>query len=115
MANAELLQRTLEHIKANPEQWDQWRFIDCFAGWTVRLNTPNVTTRVQASDCGPECCPSYLVLIDDAGERIGVSDMAMELLELTPDQASELFRGDNEMDDLERIVSELTAQEAVSA
>ncbi|OEJ24269.1 hypothetical protein AS594_07000 [Streptomyces agglomeratus] len=115
MANAQLLQRTLEHIKANPEQWDQMRCSACFFGWTVRLNAPNVTMLTKESDCGPDCCPSYPVLVDDAGAFIDVRSEGHTLLELTEVESDTLYSGDNTLADLERIVAELTAKEAVSA
>lgn len=116
MANTELLNKVLEHIKANPEQWNQGRWTKCFAGWTVRLGMPNVTESQVPAEC--DCCPAWPVLLDDAGAEIDdVASTALELLALNEaalellaaNEAHDLFDERSSLDDLERIVQELTS------
>jgi hypothetical protein len=54
--NAELAWRVLDHIDANPEQWDQGKWIGeaecgtvaCFAGWTVLLSGGEINTSSES-------------------------------------------------------------------
>lgn len=113
MANREALLRTLEFIKANPEQWDQQSPCRCFAGWTVRLDNPGITEDLDEDPpCG--CCPPRAVLYED--ERPlhwnEISERAAGLLGLEPTgdlEAGELDLFDqwHDMHNIERMVSDL--------
>lgn len=108
MANAERLQQTLEHIKANPEDWDQRRWNMCFAGWTVRLASE---ATIRTGECG--CCST---LVKEGGGIIPtweIHQSASRLLDV--DRESELFDANNTLEDLERIVQDLIAEALLSA
>lgn len=107
MANTELLQRVLQHIKDNPEEHDAQRWHKDFAGWTLRLETG---AEVLTDDDGIE------TLFDVDGERIWITDIGKEaakLLELTRDQETHLFCGGNTVADLEAYVTQFAAQSPV--
>lgn len=112
MVNRELLQRTLEHIKANPEQWDQVRWGRCFAGWAVRLDNPAIAERVEDVPRCP-CCLPYVNLLEGKRPLRGweIEERAQELLGLDPHQADDLFRACNALEYLERKVAELVGEE----
>jgi hypothetical protein len=110
VSNSELLHKVLRHIKDNPDQYDAVRWHRDFAGWTLRLALPG--TEVRKDSCDIE------TMFDTDGNRVWISDIgpwAKELLGLKPSQASRLFCGANTIDDLERIVAEITADAEVTA
>jgi hypothetical protein len=109
MANKEALERVLQHITDSPDQWNQERWITCFAGWTVRLIKGAV---LSADGCCGLC--STLKIDGQEARPYEVPELAQEALELTDEQASALFCANNELDDLTRLVGEFTA-EKVSA
>jgi hypothetical protein len=99
MANAELLRRTLEHIKENPTEWDQRGWFTCFAGITVKLNGDDLEM-IGRHPIG-----------ERAAELLGLeitSERCCEICGDVPVMPS-LFSSDNTLADLERIVGELTA------
>lgn len=107
MANAELLRKVLQHIKDNPDQYDAVRWHADFAGWTLRLAMPGVEVRKDSCDIE--------TMFDADGNRVWISDIgpwAQRLLGLDIGQAAALFSGVNEIEDLERYVSEFTAEVA---
>lgn len=127
MPNADLLKRTLAHIEAHPEQWFQgnwrgprnllgsehWRQAEagegcgtafCFAGWAAELSG---VTWVYP----PDHRLSYTVLTPGE-EEIAVDLYARLLLDLDFYEAADLFASDNTLDDLRRIVAELSATPA---
>lgn len=105
MPNVDLLQRTLAEIEAHPEQWDQFRYDKCFAGTAVRLDGgvwPEgcVVAVVPVPEDPPEIVHNGIVYVDRRAQRI---------LGLTDIQIGPLVFGFNTLDDLRRIVAELTA------
>lgn len=94
--NTDLLQRTLEHIEAHPEEWDQtvWacETSACFAGHAVWLS-------------GLATVDDEVTVADGSAKHVGAA--AEELLGLTPLQSAELFASGNELDDLRLIVKTL--------
>lgn len=116
--NAELLRRTLDHIKANPAEWnqDQWRCDTamCFAGWSATLagctwiRDDNYQSHVVAEPADVWSRTMWVGRLDHT--VVHVSERARRVLGLTSKQAVTLFSPDNGLDDLERIVGELCAQ-----
>lgn len=105
MANKELLHKVLQHIKANPEQYDAVRWHADFAGWTLRLAVPGVGIRKDGCDIE--------TMFDAEGNRVWISDIgpwAVQLLGLDGEQGAALFSSTNTIDDLSRLVGELTAE-----
>lgn len=112
MANVQLLQKTLDHIKAHPEEWEQrfWRCETkyCFAGhaaiiggaeWVVAENDPN-----------PDNMPMWdLVTMPGSDAPREVQFAASELLEITDRQADKLYWGSNTVEDLEYQIEAIIA------
>lgn len=104
MVNAERLQQTLEHIKANPEGWDQATWRTCFGARALKLDGQEpMAMSVSAIRAAVHellglerelvpCC-------DDCGDVLG---------------DHKLFDGHNSLDDLERIVQELTTEQVAA-
>lgn len=122
--NVPLLQKTMDHIEAHPEEWDQANWFcgtkACFAGHAVLLAGAQKVDDPNLAACG------FLVPYD--GEPViilsgapmtGVGTRAKQLLGLTEDESGALFRGGNTMDDLRARVAELVvlgeAQERAEA
>lgn len=103
--NVALLRKTLEHIEAHPDEWDQkwWAARTkcgttfCFAGWTVALGS---STEV-AWQYGYAVCTA-------TGELI--SDVARDLLGLDDNQADRLFGGSNTLADIRRTVEDIIGE-----
>ena len=122
--NVKLLRKTLEHIKVHEDGWEQgdWRCQAgmCFAGWAAQLaggQWLNKHATNRYSD-------TYLLAKQVDGEDIfehmdfkvvQASNRAQRVLGLSWDQRHELFKSSNELEDLERIVSRIEAEEATSA
>lgn len=100
MVNTTLLCSTLEHIKANLEDWDQKRFSSCFAGWTLRLTKPVVAVKSDG-------ITSWLELDGKPLTSMDIDREAAAMLGLTREQRIALFCGGNSLADLERLVSAL--------
>lgn len=104
--NKPLLKQTLDHIKANPESWDQSRWFcgtaACFAGHACLLS---------GDRRGPALPFAFKNAINDVITAEGVQkftqDRAEELLGVSQSQADALFYQDNRMEDLERMVDNL--------
>jgi hypothetical protein len=110
MANTEGLQKTLEHIKEHPKEWDQHRWHMCFAGIALRL------LRGAVIEPGDVCTCCDVLKVD--GETLRsweISDLAQEALELTDQQAAQLFNGRHRLDALTSLVAEFTAEAPVPA
>mgnify|MGYP001587222180 CR=1 FL=1 len=115
--NVDLLDRTLAHIEANPEEWEQTAYrCDtgmCFAGWACQLAGGRWLT--------PPCDHWGDVLVAepaDDQERVRSFDgvhgtvvlkRATRLLGLDFDIARDLFDVGNTLDDLRRIVADIKA------
>lgn len=116
MPNADLLRRTLAHIEEHPEQWEQemWatRRLDCgttccFAGWAVALSGG----KPDFPDEDWDTLEAYRIV---PGSVPGIAEtryaeVARQLLGLDKAQSDLLFSEANELDDLRRIVAQLTA------
>lgn len=106
MTNKTLLKQTLEHIKANPESWDQSSWFcgtaACFAGHACLLSGDRP---------GPEIPFAFKGAINDVITAEGVQkftqDRAEELLGISQREADFLFYQDNRLGDLERMVDNL--------
>jgi len=108
--NAALAYRVLDHIDANPLEWDQrvWQCgsAACFAGWAVRLSGGTLTSERGIPEVteGPE---------DIVG--LPVDEAAYAVLGMDADIAGDfgnedddwLFDEDNTRDDLGRLVAEI--------
>lgn len=103
--NVELLQKTLDTIKANPQHWDQSKWhcgtSHCFAGF-AELIAKNIPIETDES-----------ILIRD--ERFydpkfndwSTSEHATELLGISDNDAEELFASYRTLEDLEKMVASL--------
>lgn len=103
--NAELAYRVLDHIDANPSEWDQtnWQCgsAACFAGWAVRLSG-GVMENVDGK--------TWSVIVSDGlGDLNGLDvDIAADLLlgieMLYADPDVDLYLETNTREDLDRLV-----------
>jgi hypothetical protein len=109
MANIHGLNKVLEYIKANPTEWDQVRWSSCFAGTTLRV-------LMGAELAEPDCCGYRhdLVLDGVVITPLHIATMALDMLDLTSEWETRLFNACNTLQDLERIVAEISAGEQVS-
>jgi hypothetical protein len=87
------LRATLACIEANPGLWEQGSWLDCFAAYAVEL-------------AGYDVLPSLWVRLPH--RSVQVWDAAVEVLDLTGDQARALFASDNSLADLRTLVAEIT-------
>lgn len=107
--NVELLDRTLAHIEANPERWDQavYRCATgmCFAGWACTLAGGLwISDDDEVLVAEPGEWPTH----QWDGEVVATARVrATRILGLDDAQASDLFSADNTIEDLRRIVAEL--------
>lgn len=110
--NVELLNETLAYIETHPEDWRQGEYRCgsgmCFAGWAATLSgrewlvpDPDSMASNLLSPEGDEE-PSML------RGGVHVHEVAERLLGLTDDQGFHLFAGLNTLEDIRRIVAELT-------
>lgn len=120
MPNTELLKRTLNHIEAHPEEWDQEYWARrtlcgtsyCFAGTAVVLSgLPLAWRDVDADDYGVDADELAHNVIDEGEVGDSIATAARDLLELTADQADRLFYPGNSIEKLRDLVAELTAAE----
>lgn len=107
--NVPLLRKTLEHITAHPEEWNQrmWaRVTDCgtaccVAGWAVQFAGHQLGE--PECECGTCSDVSHL----DDGRRI--SDVAADVLGLDPSgNACDLFSPSNTLADIWQYASDFT-------
>lgn len=121
--NMPLLERTLRHIEAHPEQWDQKTWYcgtaGCFAWHAAVLAggepLPNAPAYVRAEDDDPPehvypCGTFGLVETAVHETAVHVADRATRVLGLPDD--SRLFAFNNTLDDLRRIVEDLARRAA---
>jgi hypothetical protein len=124
MPNIELLQKTLAHIEAHPETWDQELWVNdcgttaCFAGHAVQLAgyelisyTDYLSSEIEFTDyVEMDSLPEDITAqLNNDYPRVHVQDVARIVLGLSPGQAANLFRTFNTMPDLRRLVAELCA------
>lgn len=115
--NVPLLRKTMEHIEAHPEEWEQGRWrrrvqrptfcgtAYCFAGTAAKLNGAewrNPPPPEGADDYG---CQNHMIVTPDGVRPVDV--YARKILGLDSAQAFRLFEEFNTLDDLRRIVGEL--------
>lgn len=104
--NVELLDRTLAHIEAHPEEWDQgaWRCETglCFAGTAAVLSGAKWLHPLGHQQ-------DHWVRGRGSQQSEPAAWRAQRLLGLDEDQADELFAAHNTLDDLRRIVADLKA------
>lgn len=129
--NTDLLRKTLAHIEAHPEAWEQsvWavRGLDgcgtalCFAGHAVTLSGLELSWVDEYEDGYGNDDDEYWtparqvannVRVDPDSRLHGYSIRyaAADLLGLNDEQAYRLFEGNNTLAELRRIVGELTAE-----
>lgn len=113
MINVDLLDRTLAHVEAHPDEWNQLTYRCesglCFAGWAAVL--------AGGRWVEPEKYSSVLVAEegDPDEDRLHTSgsvhahDRAQRVLGLDGDTADDLFAAGNDIHDLRRIVAEIKA------
>lgn len=121
--NFALMERVLDRITADREHWDQ-RFYRgaevpgcgtfmCFAGWTCDLASGQWVCPSNEAD------HSYLYAesrYDEVpGSIIHAAERARRLLGLDHGESSQLFAGMNQLDDIERIITEWKAEVNVGA
>ena len=127
--NIELLDKVLKHIEDHPEAWSQadWRTeydealavdpesgreilaVDCgtafcFAGWACQMEGgkwADTTSLIPIDEDDP-----FDILGDDT---VFASTRAQRLLGLTSEQAEDLFRSENTLDDIREMVAEIKA------
>lgn len=125
--NVTLLKQTLEHIKANPETWEQGLWCgtsQCFAGWAVTLAGMDINREQEVvhvddmpANLAAEVDPDVEVITvrEAAIVALGIGDS--RLLDDGPEGDGDtlgadavLFYAGNGMDDLERFVGRLCAE-----
>jgi len=105
--NVELLKKTLAHIEAHPEEWNQLEWCGtscCFAGHAALLSG---SSRVIDTEGAPVVLWARVRRPD--GKLAHVWDVAEQELGLDEARAERLFQADNTIEDLRRIVSDLIA------
>lgn len=118
--NRELMERTMEYVRAHPEQHDQSYWIQlkkcgttrCFAGWAVELGTEGGTVPVLGSGRSyddPDGTLVCYVARADSADEVSVPTLASELLGLTTLEHVELFHCTDE--ELEGVYARVMAGE----
>lgn len=109
--NVALLNQTLAHIEAHPEEWKQasWHCgtTACFAGHAAILDGGEWEDAHSDMLLARDDDPREFVY-DGNPAVIDIEDRARWILGLTNDQAAELFEGRNSLDDLREQVAKLT-------
>ncbi len=100
--NVELLQKTLDTIKANPQHWNQryWHCgtSHCFAGF-AELIANNLPIEINNEQVGAFKLDRKL--------QLGTGEYAEELLGISNHDGDTLFYGYNTLEVLERMVAHL--------
>jgi hypothetical protein len=123
-----LLRKVLEHIEANPENWDQetWRGVTecgtamCFAGWTCELSGGNWVYSAGSGSLAtlltiePGDDPAYILDSDESGSwvapTIAARWRAARLLGIDHGIASVLFSSTNTLTHLRWMVDTIAAR-----
>jgi hypothetical protein len=119
--NFALLRKTMEHIEAHPQEWDQQTWITkadcgtvaCFAGWAVLLAHPEAEA-VYGVPCSCGACDRVAATANAVrlgGRKASIEDVARDALGLTCKEGMRLFGAGNGMDDLRDIVAGYLAEE----
>lgn len=123
MPNTELLKKTLAYIEEHPTTWNQLHWTGhkhecgtthCFAGWAAVLSgaQPDDDDEVRRDKLPADIADVEFEHWPAAKGFLHVADAARHLLGLTKAEADGLFRADNGLDDLRRIVAELCGETA---
>lgn len=124
MANNDLLQRTLAHIEAHPEQWNQGAWAKktdcgtayCFAGTAVHLAHPDATPAFNTL-WDRTAFMNVPTVITAAGRtlmsQVDIQQEATEVLDLYRHEAGVLFSAHNTLEDLRQMVADLIAGEQI--
>jgi hypothetical protein len=110
MTNVDLLERTLAHIEANPDTWDQSMWSKqtecgtayCFAGHAVALTYPDAQLHFYSDTV-------TIYPGTPLAEDVQISETASELLGLDGYESEVLFDANNALDRLRRLVADLAA------
>jgi hypothetical protein len=109
--NAPLLLKTLHHIEAHPEEWNQEIWLcdttACFAGRAALLDGAEPIGRVDLL-ARPDDPQQHIYYFADDLRVVTVRDRARRILGLTKRQAGALFDSSNTLDDLRAEVYRLT-------
>ncbi len=122
MPNKTLLRKTLLAIKKNPKHWDQsaWKCGTsfCFAGWAVKLDGGRFPKGSDTMVYAREDDPADDVFVRYVGLRkynfVSIDDRAHRILKLKRESeyvGHPLFHRDNTLNDLEKMVDDLTNPE----
>lgn len=124
MVNKELLRRTLEHIKANPEEHDQGSFMSpcgttmCFAGWAAVLHTGNKPLAEDLREMEWRVNKHTGKFIDpvsgkyDDDDSVLVAQYAANILGLNYQQVSSLFFWAMSLSEVENVVNKILDSES---
>lgn len=115
MVNALLLWKVLDHVEKNPHELAQhvWRCETgaCFAGHTALLSGAEWVQPYEHPAYFDNELPAHVRRPGTTGESVHAADWAAEALQLSDEQADQLFYDLNTLADLRVIVEELTAGE----
>ncbi len=109
--NKELLKNVLTKIKDDPKSWTQWMWAiqrpcgtsHCFAGHVVHIALPEAKPHFE---CRSDLSTRFTL---NSG-LCSYKDTARALLGLTERECDKLFDANNTLEDLERVVKELTGE-----
>ena len=101
-----------QHIKANPEEWDQRTYAShtlcgtafCFAGWAV-VRAGGEAVRWYSYEPGREQADRATM---PDGREVLIDDEAIAILGLDEDQAGELFFEENDLGDIRNAIAAIT-------
>jgi hypothetical protein len=122
MANAQLLERTLENIETNPKTWRQGAYAIqspdcgtayCYAGHAVALADPDAVFQFNPSGYGSALAVSVTTGSARSPEVRTISAYAQELLEIDESDAQVLFDAANTLHDLRSMVAALVAGDSL--
>ena len=105
VVNVELLQKTLDTIKAKPQHWDQTKWhcgtSHCFAGFAELI------AHKVSIDTDEEVLKDDLRFFSPRFDDWSTSEHATELLGISDDDAETLFASYRTLEDLEEMVASL--------
>lgn len=108
MTNADLLQRTLAHIEAHPDEWNQDHWAKrtacgtsfCFAGTAVHLTHADARFLFDPWE-------DWATHVQVGRDYYDIEAFATDLLGLDEHDAKVLFAPDNDLDRLRHLVADL--------
>jgi hypothetical protein len=118
-SNTDELVAIYQHIKANPDEWDQRTYAShtpcgtafCVAGWAV-ARAGGLPVRWWSLEPGREQA-NHAVMPD--GREVQIDDEALAILGLTDDQAGLLFFEENDLDDIRSAIFDITGVDPETA